>query len=231
MKAIFWDFDCTLGYNDGKWTGLLTGIVNERYPELGIVRDDIRPYMADGRFPWHHPEIEHPGQSADEWWDDLLPMLIRAYRKAGTGDERAEELARLVRAAYLEPGAWHLYDDTVPCLEKLSEMGWIHYILSNHVPELPDIVKLLGIDGLFAEISTSADTGIEKPNPGAFKQMMAKLPADATIWMIGDNYKADVQGAEAVGLPAILVRGTRDDAKFCCEGLDGVPEILAEQVS
>ncbi len=228
MKAIFWDFDCTLGYNDGKWTGLLTEIANRKYPELGIVREDIRPWMADGRFPWHYPDVEHPGQSPDEWWEELNPMLVRAFRKAGTGEEIAEELARLVRPAYLEPSSWHLYEDTVPCLERLAAMGWTHYILSNHVPELPDIVKLLGIADLFAEVSTSAETGIEKPNPQAFRLMMSRLPADSDIWMIGDNFTADVKGAEAVGLPAILVRGTNVEAKFSCETLDEVPAILAD---
>jgi len=226
LKAVFWDFDATLGYNDGRWTETLTAIACDRYPELGIVTDDIRPYMRDGGFPWHHPEKAHPGQTADEWWNALKPMLVRAYREAGAGADKAEELAGLVRSAYLKPDKWHLFDDTVQCLQELSRNGWSHYILSNHVPELPQIVRQLGIADFFVTISTSAATGFEKPNPEAFYGLMRQLPAGATIWMIGDNFEADVRGAEAVGLPAILVRSIRDDAALCCSSLDDIPEIL-----
>ena len=231
MKAVFWDFDATLGYNDGRWTNTLTDIVNSRYPELGIACDDIRPYMKDGPFPWHHPEKAHPGQTADQWWDSLKPMLVRAYLEAGAGDEQAQELAGLVRGAYLDPKKWHLFDDTVACLERLGSDGWTHYILSNHVPELPQIVESLGIAHYFAEISTSAATGYEKPNPAAFLGLAGLLPADSVIWMVGDNFEADVRGAEAVGIPAILARSTRKDAVYCCESLREVPDILAGQFS
>jgi ribonucleotide monophosphatase NagD (HAD superfamily) len=36
-----------------------------------------------------------------------------------------------------------------------------------------------------------------------------------TVWVVGDNLETDVRGAEAVGLPAILVRSPRgDDVRY-----------------
>lgn len=228
MKAIFWDFDATLGYNDGKWTGTATDLVNQRYPDLPVVRDDIRPYMSDGGFPWHHPELAHPNQTASEWWDALNPMLIRAYRKAGVDETRSTELAGMMRAAYLDIEQWHLFDDTIPCLSALRDRGWKHYILSNHVPELPSIIEQLGLMPYLEEVSTSAATGYEKPNPEAYRQLIRKLPHESTIWMIGDNIRADVLGAEAVGLPAILVRGEHHDAQYSCRSLVDIPGLLKD---
>jgi ribonucleotide monophosphatase NagD (HAD superfamily) len=49
--------------------------------------------------------------------------------------------------------------------------------------------------------------------------------ADAA-WMVGDNPKADVRGAEAVGLPAILVRGPKRGARHHCEDLSGIVDIV-----
>ena len=43
--------------------------------------------------------------------------------------------------------------------------------------------------------------------------------------MVGDNIEADVHGAEAVGLPAILVRRP-GEARYRADGLDGAVEIL-----
>ncbi len=226
MKAIFWDFDATLAYNDGKWTGTATDLANEKYPELPVVRDDIRPSMSDGHFPWHTPDAAHPGQSPDEWWESLQPLLIRAYRNAAVPEEMAVELAGMFRAAYLDISKWHLFDDTITGLSALSDLGWKHYILSNHVPELPSIVEQLGLMPYLEGVSTSAETGYEKPNPEAFLQMIRKLPKESTIWMIGDNVEADVIGAEAVGLPAILVRGEHPDARYSCESLLDIPHVL-----
>ena len=228
MKAIFWDFDATLAYNDGKWTGTATDLVNERYPELPVRRDDIRPSMSDGGFPWHNPDLAHPGQSPDEWWESLQPLLIRAYRNASVPEDIAIELAGLFRAAYLDISKWHLFDDTITGLAALRDLGWKHYILSNHVPELPSIVEQLELMPYLEEVSTSAETGYEKPNPEAFRQMIRKLPKDSTIWMIGDNIEADVIGAEAVGLPAILVRSEHPDAQYSCNSLVDIPKLLTD---
>jgi len=49
--------------------------------------------------------------------------------------------------------------------------------------------------------------------------------AEAT-WMVGDNLDSDVRGAEAVGLPAIIVRGPKRDAQYHCEDLHGVASIV-----
>ena len=61
--------------------------------------------------------------------------------------ERATELAELARTRYVDPAVgWQLFDDTVPALDRLGEAGWRHAVLSNHVPELEQIVAGLGLD-------------------------------------------------------------------------------------
>ena len=62
-----------------------------------------------------------------------------------------------------------------------------------------------------AAIFNSAQTGYEKPHPQAFRNVLAWLPEPEAVWMIGDNYTADVLGAQAVGLPGILVRETHPE--------------------
>jgi FMN phosphatase YigB (HAD superfamily) len=49
--------------------------------------------------------------------------------------------------------------------------------------------------------------------------------------MIGDNVVADVLGAEAVGIPAILVRRPDPRARLYCDSLAGVEELLGEAVA
>jgi putative hydrolase of the HAD superfamily len=125
---------------------------------------------------------------------------------------------------------WELFDDTLPTLGRLSEAGWKHAILSNHVPELRQIVAGLGLDEVVDFISCSAETGFEKPHAQAFASVLDSLrPTEA--WMVGDNVVADVLGAEAVGIPAVLVRRPDPRAARYAESLAGVERFLSEAVA
>jgi FMN phosphatase YigB (HAD superfamily) len=46
--------------------------------------------------------------------------------------------------------------------------------------------------------------------------------------MIGDSWRADVQGALAVGLRAILVRSKHPDAVVQCETLHQVADVVGK---
>jgi putative hydrolase of the HAD superfamily len=226
-KYVLWDFDGTLAHRPGQWTDTVMSVLRAAASAEGVDRETVRPVMNAG-FPWHAPDIIRvANQPADEWWRQLEPMLARAFRSVGrVSDDRATELARQVRGTYLDPAAWVVYDDVVPTLTRLSTLGWRHVIHSNHVPELPQLVSALGLDGHFEAIHTSARTGVEKPNPEAFRRVVATLPAAATIWMVGDNLDADVRGAAAAGLPAILVRKGSEASVHQCTHLSGVVDTL-----
>lgn len=229
-KYIFWDFDGTLAFREGMWNGTLLEILNTREPGLKAARDDLRPHLSAG-FPWHTPKIGHPHiNDAELWWSGLLPIFERAFVSLGLSASRAKELAAEVPKKFCCPGKWVLFEDTVPALTELSERGWKHIILSNHVPELADLVDSLGISHFFEDIHTSAVTGYEKPHPEAFRMALARLPDPSRVWMVGDNPVADVRGAEGLGIPAILVRKTHPDVRYQCESLNDLDNILDDSL-
>lgn len=207
MRYIIWDFDGTLAFREGKWTGTLLEVLRRSRPDSMVQAEEIRPHLQTG-FPWHHPERSRPpGLSADAWWEALIPVFVRAFRLgAKLGETEAEQLARQVRQVYLDFEQWRVFDDTVPCLEALTERGWRHVVLPNHVPELPTIIDGLGLARHFMLVFNSADMGYEKPHPQVFRNVLAFIRGAKPVWMVGDNPVADVAGAEAVGIPAILVR-------------------------
>ena len=104
-------------------------------------------------------------------------------------------------------------------LRDLSSRGWPHLILSNHVPELPEILHALGLDEHLLQVFNSAESGFEKPHPWAFDGVLETVACAEAAWVVGDNLRVDVWGAEAVGLPAILVRGSRRGTHHHCEDL------------
>jgi FMN phosphatase YigB (HAD superfamily) len=233
VRLLIWDFDGTLAHRRGEtgWSILLAEALDAEEPGHEHSAGTFRPHLRDG-FPWHRPEVAHPELCEPEaWWASVRPVLARAYEAGGYPPARALELAEAARRLYVDPGVgWALFDDTLPALERLSQDGWTHAILSNHVPELRQIVGGLGLDELVAAVSCSAETGYEKPHAEAFASVLDRLrPAEA--WMVGDNVVADVLGAEAVGLPAVLVRRPDSRALRYADSLAGVEGFLAEEVA
>ncbi len=232
-RLLIWDFDGTLAHRRGEtgWSILLAEALEAEEPGHGHSADVFRPHLRNG-FPWHRPDVAHPELCEPEaWWASVRPQLARAYEAAGYDHARALELADAARRLYVDPGVgWSLFDDTLPVLVRLRQAGWTHAILSNHVPELRQIVAGLGLDEVVSLLSCSAETGYEKPHPQAYASVLDRLqPAEA--WMVGDNVVADVLGAEAVGIPAVLVRRPDPRAERYADSLAGVEGFLVQEAA
>ena len=232
MRAVIWDFDGTLGYrngsdqNGGAWTTTLWDVLQAEMPGCGITKNQLRPYMQSG-FPWLDPNTSHTHlKSADAWWQTVEPLFVRAYIGVGFDVTQSQYLASQFRATYLKLDRWYVYEDVVPVLQALSAQGWHHFMLSNHVPELRDIVCHVGLMQYFTHIFISAEIGYEKPNTQAFQIVLEAYPDLHEVWMVGDNKTADVAGALALGIPAILVRRYHPDAQLYAETLQDVPGLM-----
>ena len=114
----------------------------------------------------------------------------------------------------------------LPVLRELRGRGWKHIVLSNHVPELPRLTEALGLSSLLIDVYCSGRTGAEKPHPKAFEPVFADHPEARAGWMVGDSWRADVQGAMAVGMRSILVREKHPGAIVQCDRLYDIAEIV-----
>ena len=208
------------------WSGCLVETLDEHEPGHGLDIDDLRPCLRSA-FPSDEPDVAHPELSEPEaWWGHVGGLLEEAYVGAGIGQPRAATLAGLARRRYVDPAqTWQVFPDTVPALAGLRRDGWRHVVLSNHVPELPGMVEALGLGDLVDAVVTSAEIGYEKPHPEAYACARRVCRGEAR-WMIGDNYDADVAGAEAAGLQAVLVRRENPLATRYAPGLAGVAQFL-----
>jgi putative hydrolase of the HAD superfamily len=209
--VVFWDFDGTLGYRGrgGARLGFSTCLVevmDAHQPGHGIDRRAFHPFLQSG-FPWHAPDMTHLHLcEPDDWWDALNPVFAKALEGVGIETQLATQLSANVRARYADPREWALYDDVLPVFARLRDAGWHHVIVSNHVPELPAIASGLGLDDLVDAVHTSGVTGYEKPHPEMYAIARRGAGDPERVWMVGDNIAADYEGAERVGIDAILVR-------------------------
>jgi len=225
---LIWDFDGTLAYRiGGMWSAALLEVISSEAPGRSVSADQLRPFLQSG-FPWHRAEQPHPElQSAGQWWDALDPIFALAFEGVGLERTRAGQMAKQVRCVYPDPERWRLFADTLPTLSQLAQAGWYHVILSNHTPELPTLVKHLSLKRHILQVFGSAQTGYEKPHPAAFQIVLDAFPGVTQVWMIGDSWQADIEGARSVGIPGILVRRHHPEARFQCPELAEVADLLA----
>jgi putative hydrolase of the HAD superfamily len=229
MKLILWDFDGTLATREGTWAGAIQEILQDSgVAALDAGIDEIRPLLRTG-FPWHDPNRTHTQiRCAEQWWDWMTPQFERVFGDLGCSPSEALQCAMLVRPTYLHRASWRAFAD-VEALGKLTEAGWTHWIVSNHVPELRELVLDLGLGKHVTEVFTSALTGYEKPHPEAYRTALRVARGLETVWMVGDNLVADYEGSRKIGVPSILVRNKAEEATLYAENLWQAAELIDPQ--
>ena len=226
-RLLIWDFDGTLVHRRGEtgWSILLAEALDAEEPGHGHSADTIRSHLREG-FPWHQPEIAHPLQPGG-----VGRPARPGVRGGGLRAGAALELADAARRLYVDPtSAGSCSTTRSPRSSGSRRRAGRTRSSRNHVPELRQIVAALGLDDFIAFLSCSAETGYEKPHAQAFASVLDPLRA-AEAWMIGDNVVADVLGAEAVGIPAVLVRRPDPRAARYADSLAGVEAFLSEAVA
>ncbi|KAA1245698.1 YjjG family noncanonical pyrimidine nucleotidase [Aquimarina sp. RZ0] len=98
----------------------------------------------------------------------------------------------------------YLIDGARELLEYLIPKYQLH-IITNGFKEVQD-TKLINsrIKNFFKTVTDSEQVGVKKPNPAIFEHALEVSGADAgRSLMIGDNYEADIIGAESLGIKTI----------------------------
>ena len=101
-----------------------------------------------------------------------------------------------------------LYNDVVPTLEHLQNVGFKLAIVSNWDTPLDPLTERLGIAVYFDAIIASHDARVrsENSNPHIFNYPLTAVGVSAEeVVHVGDAYEADIVGAQGVGVRPILL--------------------------
>jgi FMN phosphatase YigB (HAD superfamily) len=139
------------------------------------------------------------------FWENYCYRTLLAY---GCMPRQARELA---------PPLFHYMQedynpsDFVPpdipgTLENLLEAGFRLAMLSNRSQTYDEELETLGLAGYFEFALAAGEVDVWKPDPRIFRYALNRLGTQPgeTLY-IGDNYYADVIGAQGAGLEPILV--------------------------
>jgi len=120
--------------------------------------------------------------------------------------------------------------ETPQVLRALKERGLAIGAVSNTYQSSRALEKSLAKHGLMQYIDTlvvSSEVGWEKPHPAIFQEALRRLGvwAKETVF-VGDMGWADIQGAQAVGMKAVLTRQYRQEDRG-----DSKPDLVIERLS
>ena len=136
--------------------------------------------------------------------------------------------ADLALDALLGAIRFRAYPEVPGVLAALRARGDRLAVVSNWDVSLHDVLERTRLRGLVDAVVVSATAGVAKPDPAIFAQALAALsarPEDALH--AGDDLAADVGGARAAGIAAVLVArdgGAPPDGVRAIASLDGLLE-------
>jgi HAD superfamily hydrolase (TIGR01549 family) len=99
-----------------------------------------------------------------------------------------------------------LFDDVIPALTHLGELGLILGLISNVDRDITPLYQELGLSAWLQVVVTSQEVGFNKPRPEIFQEALKQAgvkPSEAIY--VGDQYRIDVVGANKAGMQGILL--------------------------
>ena len=228
LRAVFFDVGNTLLYADPS----VSEVCRQVLAEAGHVRDlDV----IDSFMPLVDAYYEERYEEDDAFWTDeertssvWVGMYSMLCRRLGIEDE-AVALARRMYDEFGRPDRWSAYADVRPAFERMKARGLRVGIISNWDSRLVGLLGGLGFDDVLDDIVSSADVGLHKPDPRIFELACERIgvePAQAAH--VGDHHYADILGASAVGMRAVLIdrHGVVDPADVPIRSLDELDAAL-----
>jgi HAD superfamily hydrolase (TIGR01509 family) len=109
-----------------------------------------------------------------------------------------------ILASQFSAETWEPYPDVEPMLAAVREIGVQIGVVSDWGSNLRGILAELELDQYLDFVLPSGAVGLAKPNPAFYRLATAEggVQPGETL-MVGDSYRADVQGAWAAGLDAV----------------------------
>ncbi len=203
-RAVFFDVDFTLIFPGPTFQG--EGY--ERFCRAHGVSVDAGLFDASvAAASFILDEVEEPVYD-DELFVHYTATIIEHMGGRGAGVIRA---ARDVYRQWASNHHFELYDDVEATLEALASRGIVVGVISNSHRSLVAFSEHFALERYISIAISSAEHGYMKPHRSIFDAALerAGTRADEAI-MVGDSLRADIEGALAAGLRAVLIRRSGD---------------------
>ncbi|MEO8678191.1 MAG: HAD-IA family hydrolase [Vicinamibacterales bacterium] len=200
IRAVFFDVDFTLIFPGPALQG-------EGYRRFcaaeGVDVDPARFDVATAASSFILDEVEEQIYNGDLF----VHYTASIIEHMGGRGPKVVTVAREIYREWAGNHHFEMYDDVAPVLEALKARGLKVGVISNSHRSLDAFREHFSLEGLIHSSVSSAEHGFMKPHRSIFDAALerAGVPASASM-MVGDSLRADVEGARAAGMRAVLLR-------------------------
>ncbi len=162
----------------------------------------------------------------------LGAMLERLPASCRDGVEPDAVASALAERLFLPGRNDRLWNRRLPgrrkALERIRALGYRMVVVSNSDGSMARTLTRIGMDHLFDGLVDSTVVGFEKPDPRIFEVALdlAGARPERTVH-VGDLYAADVAGAWAAGVHAVLLDPWADWPKTDCPKVADLDELAS----
>ena len=203
LRAVFLDIGDTVMRPNPSWEHVYA----MAFEEFGV-HVDIDELHTALRAAYHHGGWGMDGgfePSEETSFRRTVDIDAAAIAELGL-EPMPEAFYRRLSELFMVTSHWHIFPDAYPVLTALQERELIVGAVSNWVWNLPELLHALDLVQHFDFIAASARIGFEKPHRRIFEWALeqADVPPSSVLH-VGDHVDADVEGARAVGIEAVLI--------------------------
>lgn len=192
VRALFFDVGGTL-LRPWPSVGAIYASVANRHGMTTTTEEMERAF----RESW--AALKRPGLtvSRKDWWREVVFRTLGQEKQACF-----EELYE----TFAHAGAWQVFPDVKETLREARARGLHIGVISNWDERLRPLLGEIGLARYFDSMTISCEVGVEKPGAKIFQAALreADVPANEAVH-VGDSDEADVRGAEAAGMVAVLL--------------------------
>lgn len=227
IRTVLFDFDGTLVFHEpDSWDVLLAFCA-----DLGQPLDPKAE--RQGRRTQHEyfvdPVIRDQlaGLSPTEFWTHFNRHLLEAVCLEGDLDKLAAEVTSRISSIDL---TYHCPEPGCRTLTELRGRGYQLGLITNrvNVERFHELMDEMALWPYFGLVLASGEIGAPKPDPRIFSAALERIGASAAEALyVGDNYWADVVGAQRAGVTPVLLDPHRLFPEANCLTLERLDDLLA----
>jgi putative hydrolase of the HAD superfamily len=147
--------------------------------------------------------VDKPSLSPEDSRTFWSYLYRRFLKELGIEDEA---LTQRLYDVFSHPSSYALFDDVLPTLKTLLDMGQRLGLISNFEEWLEGMLVELEVGHLFDVSVISGIEGVEKPDPEIYRVALERAGTDPARGLhIGDSMTLDVEPARIAGLDTVLL--------------------------
>ena len=226
IDTVLFDFDGTLAFHEPDSFDVISAFCTDIGQPLSPEAEHRGRRTRHAYFLDPVIRDQLAGLSTEEFWHHFNRHTLEAFGTEGDLDHLAAKVTSRFEGLELD---YYCPEAGCQTLAELTARGYRLGLLTNreNVERLHVLLKQLQLLDLFDLVLASGEVGIQKPDPAIFTIALERMGANAGASLyVGDNYWADVVGAQRAGVTPVLFDPYRLFPEADCLILERIDDLL-----